>query len=157
VEIVAASGAEWTIKTGDEAAQRPVLSGGPTASFIFRPVLKSVYITGINPVGRNKGIPHMSSQDTQQDTQGEIDKESQSAMDADQNNDSLATKLSQELSNWRRRRTTARPRQHEVDGPGSSSQSESARTIKVRGHETLVIRKPKLVAKPANAIDRSNQ
>jgi hypothetical protein len=99
----------------------------------------------------------MSSQDIQQDTQGDIDKENQSAMDADQNNDSLATKLSQELSNWRRRRTTARPRQHEVDGAGSSSQSESARTIKVRGHETLVIRKPKLVAKPANAIDRSNQ
>lgn len=99
----------------------------------------------------------MSSQDTQQDTQGDIDKENQSAMDAEQNNDSLATKLSQELSNWRRRRTTARPRQQELDGAGSSSQSESARTIKVRGHETLVIRKPKLVAKPANAIDRSNQ
>jgi hypothetical protein len=78
-------------------------------------------------------------------------------MDADQNNDSLATKLSQELSNWRRRRTTARPRQNEIDGAGSSSQSEAARTIKVRGHETLVIRKPKLVAKPSNVIDRSNQ
>jgi len=95
----------------------------------------------------------MSSQDTQSD----IDKESESAMQADQNNDSLATKLSQELSNWRRRRTTARPRLNEVDGGGSGSQSESARTIKVRGHETLVIRKPKLVAKPSNGIDRSNQ
>jgi hypothetical protein len=95
-------------------------------------------------------------QDIQQDTQDDIDKENQSAMDAGRNNDSLATKLSQELSNWRRRRTTGRPRQHEVDGAGSGAQSESARTIKVRGHETLVIRKPKL-AKPANAIDRSNQ
>jgi hypothetical protein len=95
----------------------------------------------------------MSSQDSTRD----IDKENQSAMDADQNNDSLATKLSQELSNWRRRRTTARPRQNEIDGAGSSSQSEAARTIKVRGHETLVIRKPKLVAKPSNVIDRSNQ
>lgn len=75
-------------------------------------------------------------------------------MDADQNNDSLATKLSQELSNWRRRRTTARPRPTESDGASSVSQSESARTIKVRGHETLVIRKPKLVAKPSNGIDR---
>ena len=96
----------------------------------------------------------MSSQDTSDD----IDKEHESAVDADQNNDELATKLSQELSNWRRRRTTARPRQSESDGAGSNaSQSESARTIRVRGHETLVIRKPKLVAKPSNATDRSDQ
>ncbi|HVA80602.1 MAG TPA: hypothetical protein VNF29_06730 [Candidatus Binataceae bacterium] len=92
-----------------------------------------------------------------QDIPDEIDKENESAMDAEQNNESLATKLSQELSNWRRRRTTARPRQNELDGAGSSSQSESARTIRVRGHETLVIRKSKLVAKPSNGIDRSNQ
>jgi len=96
----------------------------------------------------------MSSQDTSDD----IDKEHESAVDTDQNNDELASKLSQELSNWRRRRTTARPRQSEPDGAGSSaSQSESARTIRVRGHETLVIRKPKLVAKPSNATDRSDQ
>jgi hypothetical protein len=96
----------------------------------------------------------MSSQDTPE----EIDKEHESAVDADQNNDELATKLSQELNNWRRRRTTARPRQSEPDGAGSNaSQSESARTIRVRGHETLVIRKPKLVAKPSNATDRSDQ
>jgi len=97
----------------------------------------------------------MSSQDTQDD----IDKEHESAADADEKNDSLANKLSQELNNWRRRRTTARPRQAEPDGAGSGStiQSESARTIKVRGHETLVIRKPKLATKPATDIDRSNQ
>jgi hypothetical protein len=96
----------------------------------------------------------MSSQDTSDD----LDKEHESAVDADQSNDELASKLSQELSNWRRRRTTARPRQNEPDGAGSNaSQSESARTIRVRGHETLVIRKPKLVAKPSNATDRSDQ
>lgn len=96
----------------------------------------------------------MSSQDTQSD----IDKENESAPDAEQSNDSLATKLSQELNNWRRRRTTARPRQNEPDSAGANaSQSESARTIKVRGHETLVIRKPKLVTKPSNGTDRSNQ
>ncbi len=101
----------------------------------------------------------MSSQDTSDD----IDKEHESAAHADQsnhenNNDELASKLSQELSNWRRRRTTARPRQSESDGAGSNaSQSESARTIRVRGHETLVIRKPKLVSKPSNATDRSDQ
>jgi hypothetical protein len=98
----------------------------------------------------------MSSQDTQDD----IDKQHGSTAEADQkNDDSLANKLSQELSNWRRRRTTARPRQADSDGSGSGSamQSESARTIKVRGHETLVIRKPKLAAKPVTDIDRSNQ
>ncbi len=100
----------------------------------------------------------MSSQDTSDD----LDKEHESAVDADQNNhennDELASKLSQELSNWRRRRTTARPRQSEPDGAGSNaSQSESARTIRVRGHETLVIRKPKLVSKPYSATDRSDQ
>jgi hypothetical protein len=100
----------------------------------------------------------MSSQDTPED----IDKEHESAVDGDQNNhennNELASKLSQELSNWRRRRTTARPRKSEPDSAGSNaSQSESARTIRVRGHETLVIRKPKLVAKPSNATDRSDQ
>ena len=98
----------------------------------------------------------MSSQDTSDD----IDKENESAMDADQNNDN---------DNWlpssRRSSVTGvggeprhGPGNMNSDGAGSSSsQSESARTIKVRGHETLVIRKPKLVAKPSNAIDRSNQ
>jgi hypothetical protein len=67
----------------------------------------------------------------------------------DQESDSVASKLSQELSNWRRKRTSARP--HRVDHSSSgNSHSEPARTIKVRGHETLVIRKPKLVAKPPN-------
>ncbi len=97
----------------------------------------------------------MSSQDTSDD----IEREREAAADAEGNNDSLADKLSQELNNWRRRRTAARPRQSEPDHAGSSaSQTDSARTIRVRGHETLVIRKPKLVAKPANAsTDRSNQ
>jgi hypothetical protein len=73
------------------------------------------------------------------------------ALDAeDQVGDSdLASKLSKELSNWRRKRS---------GGPGvrfgderaisKASMSEPARTIKVRGHETLVIRKGKLAAKP---------
>jgi len=73
------------------------------------------------------------------------------ALDAgDQAADSdLASKLSKELSNWRRRRG---------GGPGArmrddlavskAPMSEPARTIKVRGHETLVIRKSKLAGKP---------
>ncbi len=56
--------------------------------------------------------------------------------------ESLA-KLSKELNNWRRRRTSSRPNRN--DGP-APNHSEPARTIKVRGHETLVVRKPKIVA-----------
>jgi hypothetical protein len=61
-------------------------------------------------------------------------------------NSSVANKLSDELNNWRRRRTHGRPQR--IEGPRNSFQSDSARTIKVRGHETLVIRKPKVVNKP---------
>jgi hypothetical protein len=61
-------------------------------------------------------------------------------------NDSMANKLSKELNNWRRKRTNGRPRR--VEGPSQNYQSEPARTIKVRGHETLVVRKPKLASKP---------
>jgi hypothetical protein len=57
-------------------------------------------------------------------------------------NESLA-KLSRELNNWRRRRTSSR--HHRADGM-QQNHSEPARTIKVRGHETLVIRKPKIAA-----------
>jgi len=73
----------------------------------------------------------------------------------EQESDLLASKLSKELNNWRRRRTTGRPRRD--DGPSGKFQSESARTIKVRGHETLVIRKPKLSAKPTVTTDRNGQ
>ncbi len=65
---------------------------------------------------------------------------------ADEDSDLLASKLSKELNNWRRRRTSGHPRHS--DGPHGNFQSDAARTIKVRGHETLVIRKPKLSPKP---------
>ena len=68
--------------------------------------------------------------------------------------DSVASKLSQELSNWRRKRTSSRPARPETMG---SSHSEPARTIKVRGHETLVVRKPKLVSKPPTNPRASEQ
>jgi hypothetical protein len=64
-------------------------------------------------------------------------------------NDSMASKLSKELNNWRRKRTNGRPRRMEgIEGPSQNYKSEPARTIKVRGHETLVVRKPKLASKP---------
>jgi hypothetical protein len=65
--------------------------------------------------------------------------------ESDTASDSVASKLSKELSNWRRRRTVGRSRR---DENSSANQSESARTIKVRGHETLVVRKAKLTTKP---------
>ena len=78
--------------------------------------------------------------------EGDLNKERGESTDNGQDNDSLASKLSKELSNWRRKRTSSRP-QHS-DGPSQTFQSEPARTIKVRGHETLVVRKPKLAGKP---------
>jgi hypothetical protein len=95
----------------------------------------------------------MSSQDT---TDEALKNEAAENADRNGDDDSLASKLSKELSNWRRRRTTGRSR-HD-DGPSTNYQSDSARTIKVRGHETLVIRKPKLSAKPqARSEDKGDQ
>jgi hypothetical protein len=78
--------------------------------------------------------------------EGDLNKESGESTEDGQDNDSLASKLSKELSNWRRKRTSSRPRHS--DGPAQNFSSEPARTIKVRGHETLVVRKPKLAGKP---------
>lgn len=64
----------------------------------------------------------------------------------DGDNDAVADKLSRELNNWRRRQTNGRQKRN--DGERVNYQTESARTIKLRGHETLVVRKPRL-AKPA--------
>jgi hypothetical protein len=72
------------------------------------------------------------------------------ALDAeDQIDDSdLASKLSKELSNWRRKRGGGPGARFRDDRAISKApMSEPARTIKVRGHETLVIRKGKLAAK----------
>ena len=91
----------------------------------------------------------MSSQDPSSDATNPVD----APEDADHDNDAVASKLSKELSNWRRRRTNGRPRR--ADGERVSYQTESARTIKLRGHETLVVRKPKLTKPAAN--QRPNQ
>ena len=83
---------------------------------------------------------------------GEPDKEGGETTEGGEN---IATKLSQELSNWRRKRTSSRPSRHS-DGPPQNSHSEPARTIKVRGHETLVVRKPKLAKPPTNTNHTPN-
>jgi hypothetical protein len=92
----------------------------------------------------------MSSQESDIDMAHEAETLPQAA---ERENDALANKLSKELNNWRRRRTGGRPRR--TDGASVNFLSESARTIKLRGHETLVVRKPKLV-KPATG-QRPNQ
>jgi hypothetical protein len=84
----------------------------------------------------------MSSQDPTSNAEREED----ILEGAERDNEAVASKLSKELNNWRRRRTNGRPKRNE--GERTSYQTESARTIKLRGHETLVVRKPKLL-KPA--------
>jgi hypothetical protein len=84
----------------------------------------------------------------------DMGREEELGQGSEQDSDLLASKLSKELNNWRRRRTTGRTRND--DGPSSAFKTEAARTIKVRGHETLVVRKPKLSSKPPVATtDRS--
>jgi hypothetical protein len=81
--------------------------------------------------------------------QDESDHESRAdtrSQDDEQENNSVANKLNDELNNWRRRRTHGRGQR--TEGPRKSFQTDAARTIKVRGHETLVIRKPKVSNKP---------
>ena len=68
--------------------------------------------------------------------------------------EAVASKLSRELNNWRRRRTSGRPRRFDSMNGSNSYQADAARTIKVRGHETLVIRKPKL-GKPSMTPDNN--
>jgi hypothetical protein len=61
----------------------------------------------------------------------------------------LASKLSKELNNGRRKRGGgAGPRFRNDRVTAKAPLSEPARTIKVRGHETLVIRKSKVASKP---------
>ncbi|MGH7907136.1 MAG: hypothetical protein ACREP6_10950 [Candidatus Binataceae bacterium] len=96
---------------------------------------------------------------TPQQPTEDLEQSGDSAEDQRQN-DSVANKLSEELSNWRRRRHTGT--RHRLGGaghPGGANfhASEPARTIKVRGHETLVIRKAKSTAKPPINPDPANQ
>ena len=93
----------------------------------------------------------MSAQPIKEETMNE-EEQSQTANGGD--GDAVASKLSKELSNWRRKRTSGRPRRLVAGNSGNSFQADAARTIKVRGHETLVIRKPKL-GKPSATPDNN--
>lgn len=89
-----------------------------------------------------------------QDMNEEPGREEEVGREDEQDSDLLASKLSKELNNWRRRRSTGSRPRHD-DGPSGAFKSDAARTIKVRGHETLVVRKPKLSAKPPVTTDRN--
>ena len=83
------------------------------------------------------------TRETTSDARAREEQESRAESD-----NSLAKKLSNELDNWRRQRNGAKPK-HPENGNGSTTQSSGpARTIRVRGHETLVVRRPKLPPKP---------
>ncbi len=90
------------------------------------------------------------AQDSVPETSGNVDDQN------GQDDSSVANKLSKELSNWRRQRHGSRPKRPSNGNAPEVQQSEPARTIKVRGHETLVVRKPKLVPKPPSADPASD-
>jgi len=62
--------------------------------------------------------------------------------DRDGSDNTVAQKLSHELDNWRRQRNGAKPMRSQVSNGSNGQSSGPARTIKVRGHETLVVRRP---------------
>jgi hypothetical protein len=85
----------------------------------------------------------MSSQET---SNNPMDSEALDA-EAQVGDTDLASKLSKELSNWRRKRGGPAARFRNDRALSSKAPlSEPARTIKVRGHETLVIRKSRPAA-----------
>jgi hypothetical protein len=91
---------------------------------------------------------------TQQETAGPGRPTDGQQAAAERENDSVANKLSKELSNWRQRRTNGRSNGARRAEPlNSDFRSDVARTINVRGHETLVVRKSKVTPKPAPTHD----
>jgi hypothetical protein len=68
--------------------------------------------------------------------------------DREGSDNTVAQKLSHELDRWRRQRNGSRPKGLEASNGSNQQTSGPARTIKVRGHETLVVRKHRLPPKP---------
>ncbi len=60
----------------------------------------------------------------------------------------VAQKLSNELDTWRRQRNGAKPQRPMLNTSSNGQSAGPGRTIKVRGHETLVVRKHRLPPKP---------
>ena len=89
----------------------------------------------------SKEIP--GAQDDMRDTPAGLEHDGHESGDH-----TVAQKLSHELDKWRRQRNGGRPRRLEPGNGSTQQASGPARTIKVRGHETLVVRKSKLPPKP---------
>jgi hypothetical protein len=90
----------------------------------------------------SKEIP--GAQDDMRDTPAGLEHEGEGGGD-----NNVAQKLSHELDKWRRQRNGGtRPRRPESGNGATQQASGPARTIKVRGHETLVVRRSKLPPKP---------
>ena len=86
----------------------------------------------------------LGAQDERRETAGDAgDHEERGDSD-----NSLAKKLSNELDTWRRQRNGSKPKRPENGNASNGQSSGPARTIRVRGHETLVVRRPKLPPKP---------
>lgn len=68
--------------------------------------------------------------------------------DQGRSDNTVAQKLSNELDTWRRQRNGSKPMRPQVSNGSNGQSSGPARTIKVLGHETLVVRRPKLPPKP---------
>jgi hypothetical protein len=92
----------------------------------------------------------MSSKQTlgAQDETRETAAEASEHEDRESSDNTVAQKLSHELDNWRRQRNGSKPRRPDISNGSNGQSSGPARTIKVRGHETLVVRRPKLPPKP---------
>ena len=88
------------------------------------------------------------AQDDLRDTPAGLEHEGNGSSD-----NPVAQKLSNELDKWRRQRNGARPRRPEISNGSNPQTSGPARTIKVRGHETLVVRKSKLPPRPESASE----
>jgi hypothetical protein len=94
----------------------------------------------------------LGAQDETRDTTNSDARAREEHDSSEATDNSLAKKLSNELDNWRRQRNGAKPKRLE-NGNGSNTQSSGpARTIRVRGHETLVVRRPKLPPKPEGEL-----
>ena len=97
----------------------------------------------------SKEIP--GAQDDMRDTPAGLEHEGEGGGD-----NNVAQKLSHELDKWRRQRNGSRPRRPEAISGAPQQASGPARTIKVRGHETLVVRKPRLPKPEADSASDKN-
>ncbi len=94
----------------------------------------------------------LGAQDETRETAAEIVEHD----DREGSDSTVAQKLSNELDNWRRQRNGSRPMRPQVSSGSNGQSTGPGRTIKVRGHETLVVRKSKLPKPESDAASDKN-